>query len=618
LRKISEALLCLTLFSFLSIPLFSQTADQGGRSKAIHIVYDDSVSMIKDRINENSPYIYSDRWAQNKYAMEVFAAMLEEKDSMSIYYLSHFDYIKPDNPNRGNLNAPPGITIKGSDIERVKKIHDKVTEAHNTPYNAVKKAYEDLKKTNEDEKWLVVLSDGEFNYNDGEEVAEGSIDVNEYFNEYKRFVKIIFFAMGDVAEKRKIEEEKEKIFFYQATDNKEILGKITEICNLIFNRNEFPRSEYPALDMREIEFDLPMEDILVFAQGPDIKINGIKGASSYSPVYTLNVRNTDREKASININFLNDREVITSNLTGVVAKFQNIPKGKYSLDIDGTLSQPANVYIKPKVNLQIKIFKQKKEILDFNGIPEDRYKIQYGILNEKGKFFEPKILKGLDITAELVNNEYSAVNSGDTKKLKHGGFTVNARAHYLDFNTKDATITGNVLDPGPWPERLKKWVQRNKIKLLTLWGLFMIWFLWFGGKKRFPRELKEKKPLITKEVDDSKITQNGKFKIIKKTNILPLCAEEATISVVPDGCPLTKFHVKAKDKDNMYLMNSSAFTPEKLSASGAELYIGSRPVRGGDGKKMEISCRATVKTVFPGRDGGPETRYTCSLAKSKK
>jgi len=530
MRKISAAFIFLALLLFFSIPLYGQDAEYSGKSKAIHVVYDDSVSMIKDRIDESHPYIYSDRWAQNKYAMEVFAAMLEERDTMSVYYLSHFDYIKPDNPNRGNLNAPPGITIKGSDIERVKKIHDKVTESHNTPFNAVKKAYEDLRKTNEDEKWLVVLSDGEFNYNDGEEVAEGSIDVNKYFKNYiyESNIKIIFFAMGDVAQKRKIDNDNERIFFYQARDNKEILGQITGICNLIFNRNEFPRSEYPALDMKEIEFDLPMEDILVFAQGPNIKINGIKGAGSYSPIYTLNVHNTEKEFASININFINDSQVITSNLSGVVAKFKNIPKGKFILDIEGSLSQPVDFYIKPKVNLQIKMWKNKEEIRVFNGIPEERYKIQYGIIDDNGKFFIPKILKGLDITADVFNNGKTAENTFDTDKkkngeftakLSHGEFKVRAEARYLDINKKEETIKGNVLaDQRTALERLTDWVKRNKPLLFTMWGLFMLWFLW-GRKKRFPKELKRKKPLIVKEVDDYKITQNGKFKIIKNTNI---------------------------------------------------------------------------------------------------
>jgi len=65
----------------------------------------------------------------------------------------------------------------------------------------------------------------------------------------------------------------------------------------------------------------------------------------------------------------------------------------------------------------------------------------------------------------------------------------------------------------------------------------------------------------------------------------------------------------------MILMNSSFFTPEKLGANGTEVYIGSRLIRDGTENKMEIRCGTTIKTIYPGRNGGPETTYTCSLAR---
>ena len=69
-------------------------------SRTINLVYDDSGSMI--RVGSN----YVDTWCQAKYAMEVFAGMLGEKETLNIYYMS--DYVN------GSISAPPKLTLTGS------------------------------------------------------------------------------------------------------------------------------------------------------------------------------------------------------------------------------------------------------------------------------------------------------------------------------------------------------------------------------------------------------------------------------------------------------------------------------------------------------------------------
>ena len=100
-------------------------------SRTINLVYDDSGSMIR----VGSTYV--DTWCQAKYAMEVFAGMLGENETLNIYYMS--DYVK-------ETTAPPKLTLTGSKDAtvteaNVKKIHDLVTDASDTPFNSVKKAY---------------------------------------------------------------------------------------------------------------------------------------------------------------------------------------------------------------------------------------------------------------------------------------------------------------------------------------------------------------------------------------------------------------------------------------------------------------------------------------------
>ena len=51
---------------------------------------------------------------------------------------------------------------KMSPEERVSSIEGMVTEALDTPFFAVGKAFNDLRNSTADEKWLVILTDGKF------------------------------------------------------------------------------------------------------------------------------------------------------------------------------------------------------------------------------------------------------------------------------------------------------------------------------------------------------------------------------------------------------------------------------------------------------------------------
>ena len=88
-------------------------------SRTINLVYDDSGSMIKTGGQ------YVDTWCQAKYAMEVFAAMLGERDTLNIYYMSDYVY---------STAAPPKLTLTGRKNatvteSNVQKIHDLDTDS---------------------------------------------------------------------------------------------------------------------------------------------------------------------------------------------------------------------------------------------------------------------------------------------------------------------------------------------------------------------------------------------------------------------------------------------------------------------------------------------------------
>jgi hypothetical protein len=93
-----------------------------------------------------------------------------------------------------------------------------------------------------------------------------------------------------------------------------------------------------------------MMDLVVFAQGADVRVNSIVGANIYHPVETVNVRYS--EQASTAPRYVNNPSVIISReLVGVVATFRNIPIGSYSLDVTG--ARTVEIYYSPDVEIGV-------------------------------------------------------------------------------------------------------------------------------------------------------------------------------------------------------------------------------------------------------------------------
>jgi hypothetical protein len=548
--------------------------------------------------------VYLDRWGQAKYAMEVFAAMLEERDTMRVYYMSDFD-----TTTGGNRNANPRIQINGVEPagDRVARIHNTVTRAANTPFFPVEKAYSDLRSENVDEKWLVILTDGDFN------VPSTNIDVDGTLSQYagESDVNITLLAIGDDVDLQRLISRlnpNPRIGYYvdHARNSDDILGKITSICNRIFNRNSL---RFGNEARREFRFDLPMLELLVFAQGENVRINGITGNGSFTPSGTVNVRYSEVPAT----NWENDRNVIISrNLTGVVASFQNIPNGSYSLDIDG--GQTVEIYYKPFVAIDIRLYRRGRQVRS-QDITGGNYQIRFGIVDANGRFFESSLLGSVEYEATIQNDGQTiSIKSGDTINMKEGNFTVYVKAHFLGINTAENSITGNVFPPPTLKEILLDILRQFWYIFALLLALLLYWLLW-GRKKRFPRRQMTNRPIIQEDINGSVVTKNGKFKIDTKTIWIPFCAERGTIKAVPTEKILPRFKVRAISREIMELCNAEAFSPENLHA--AEVTISGRTTEGA-GNSMEISCVSTIEVTYPGRDGSPDEVYTCYLERGKK
>ena len=407
----------------LFAPAILTQAESNRPSRQINLVYDDSGSMIKTDGKK------VDTWCQAKYSMEVFASMLGEKDTLNIYVMS--DYITDD-------KAKPRLTLQGKSGARVNvdKVHQMITEAGNTPFNAVRKANRDLKGAKADEKWLVILTDGEFD-DFKKESDKGREKIDDFLSKKEADVNVMFFGMGaDAAEVSEVPSQ--NIFCARAKNSGEILNEVTQICSRIFNNDKLEVNK----EKKSLSFDVPMSQLIVFAQGKDVSIKGLKDsggkkiAPSDDPV-TVQYST----KAATN----HDDPKIDKNLKGCVGTFTgDIPAGDYSLDVDG--ADTIEVYYTPNIDIMVNLKNAKGEkVTNIEELETGDYTIEFGFVKagttEKVK--ESALLGDIEYNATVTNNgqvhdkEY---HSGDKIHLEEGDLKIDVTATFLEYNSVSSHI----------------------------------------------------------------------------------------------------------------------------------------------------------------------------------
>ena len=427
-RFIAVALTILMLMPFC----LTANAETYVPSRTINLVYDDSGSMI--RVGSN----YVDTWCQAKYAMEVFAGMLGENETLNIYYMS--DYVN------GSTSKPPKLTLTGSKDAsvteaNVKKIHDLVTDASDTPFDSVKKAYQDLKKVSSDERWLVVLTDGEFN-------GTSNSRVENYFNECVADGKtrVMMLSMGPNAAVINPNPDKH-IYFEKAENTTDILSKLTKICNRIFQSNALPINE-----SNEISFNVPMSQLVVFAQGKSAKIEGITTSDGKTIKASSNVHVQYSKTATTDKNYPVNKVIVADNLNGYVATYNtDFETGTYKVKVSG--ADNIQVYYKPNVSIAAYLFNDdNEEVTSKDNLIAGTYRLEFGFINGTNgeKVTDTSLLGNIVYHSSIVNTTTSGekieveAKSGDTVTIKEGKLDIDVTAQFLEYNTVNANLSYQV------------------------------------------------------------------------------------------------------------------------------------------------------------------------------
>lgn len=420
-RRFFAGIMVLLMLTAL-IPAYA-SADTYEVSRVINLVYDDSTSMIIDDYT-GKPV---DRWCQAKYGMEVFAAMLGSRDTLNIFCMSDYYY------GTGGIN----MTLRGSDgaEKNVDKVHNMLTKAGWTPFAAVTAAEEDLRNRDADEKWLVILTDGEF--------QNRPRDLNSYFAGRNDDTKVMFIGLSDTVDNI-TQNEQQGIYFSQAHDSREILGILTDAANRIFNSNKLTVSRDGSFS-----FDLPMSELVVFAQGKNVAINGITDSAGNrlsGEIGQVSVRYS--EKATSNSAYKESDTVVAKNLTGKIATFRgDYGVGNYKLDVTG--AETVEIYYRPNVDIGLILTDSSGfEVTSLQKLEAGEYTVDFSFVKKgtEERVPESPLLGDVVYKASMSNNgaELGEIKSGQKIKLDEGDVTMDASATYLVYNTVSTSVSYKV------------------------------------------------------------------------------------------------------------------------------------------------------------------------------
>lgn len=429
-------------------------------SRDIYVVYDDSGSMYQDYSKPDTGEDDTvDTWSKAKYAMEVFTAMLNPQDSLNVYYMS--DY------SEGTTEAAPRIVIQGSEDKKdnVAKIHEERTYSRETPFEAVEAAYDDLEKSSADEKWLVILTDGEFRdpaeNKSGEEVKS---EVNAFFQAKDPEVNTVFLLMGQIPDPV-TPDANSSIYIEKAEDSTQILEKTTEIANRIFNMNRVDANPQTG----EFELKIPMSELTIFAQGDGVEITGLTDASNaeigeMKPA--VKVSATDK---SDNDNPQHPDNKPAPGLQGQLAVFEGqFQPGTYKVKTRN--AREIEVYYKPDLEVVAYLENENGQTINnLDEVPAGTYTLHFRVVNgiDHSELNQAAMAalseEGLDYEATVSNNGQKLDQTfvdGDTINVKDGKLDVDVVARFLKYNTATAHITNTAIsdkavtftmdESGPW------------------------------------------------------------------------------------------------------------------------------------------------------------------------
>lgn len=379
--------------------------EDSGKRRDIAIAYDNSGSMI----------IRSDKWCGAKYSLEVIAAMLDASDTLAVYTM--------ESPGQK-------LSLSGSTptAERVSAVHNADLNCSDwTEARTAQEAYEYLAASSADEKYLVIATDGKFDASGGLSAVKQTVEQCK-----AQGITVLYLAIGSDADTIDSDPEAGVYVKLAASDN--ILSTMTEAANQIFGRDALPEDAL-SLDSGKLSLDVPMGQIIVFAQGQNVQIGGLQSPEGESVAGSqANVKYCETPTA--NTKYPN--YTVNDKLQGVVASFvQEMPAGEYTLDISGADS--VEVYYQPYVDISI-------GLADDNGI---EYSLQPGADNQLSAGTYDVSYSFLDpFTGEVLDSDLLYPATFSLKAESGGAVQSIGEGDKLTISTGSVTLVAHATTTG--------------------------------------------------------------------------------------------------------------------------------------------------------------------------
>lgn len=293
----------------------------------IAVVFDNSGSMYQNQ-----------GWCRAKYAMEIFASMLNyDKDKLHIFPMWEVT-TDGSQPNFGGSYAEIEVKSK-KDIDKISNLY--TVHPSNTPFAPITEAYNYLKTSGADEKWLIILTDGAFNQ---EARGQGAaIDLQKRLHALASpEIKVQYLGFGNATA---LGSNEANNFFAKKSSDTSLKDDLIGICNSIFQRSVLPSER---LNGEKLNLDLSMKNVIVFAQGANAKIVSLKNSSGKKAEISLD--SGQRKYSDIKATGYANAPTDTS-LAGQVVTFAACPKGEYTLSY--TDADKIQIFYEPDVNIDI-------------------------------------------------------------------------------------------------------------------------------------------------------------------------------------------------------------------------------------------------------------------------
>jgi len=408
-------------------------APEESAPKQINLVLDDSGSMF----HEEGGTKLLDRWSKAKYALEVFAALMNTQDTLKVYRLSDF--------TDAGGSQQPVVELSGTDspATRVNQIREMRMVGKRTPFLAVERAFEDLIDSPDPDKWLVIVTDGEFDLPGGDRLDEPGLNRRlqgfvEQAREKGAPIRIAYLAIGEGIP-RVQSDRSLGIVAEDAPDADQLLLRMNALADQVYGRRDIQLDQ--SVTWAPGSDSIELAEAIVFAQGQGVIIepqvlvrSGSEDAAIGGSVVDVSwSENPPVRRQGLPIEALPDR-----TLQGQVGFFRDVPRGDVYFTIENAApGVPTQVFYRPQVSLGYALVDPKtKERIDASEPVEGDYGVEFFFTDSECNELESELLgeRSIDQVQILQGGDviHADVKSGDVVQFPKGEVTIDLAGTYLD------------------------------------------------------------------------------------------------------------------------------------------------------------------------------------------